>query len=424
MLASIPSPSSGILEIGPFNLRLYGLVIAVAVVAAVLLFRHRLIKRQLDPDGAITMAWVVVPAGLVGARLYHVITDWKLYQDDWLDVIKVWDGGLGIPGAIAGGVLAGIFVSRRMNWSFRQQLDIGAPALPLSQAIGRLGNWFNQELFGRPTDLPWGLEIDSVNVPQQYRAEAGEPELTFHPTFLYEGLWNLGLMGVLLWLDSKRRLPTGHLFACYVLGYATGRLWIELLRIDTASELAGVRVNVWVMSALWLGAVAWLVFRRNDPRLPEGEAVLAAGTADGGAGTDAAGADGTATDAAGVDGTDSDAAGAAAAADIPGGTPFDDDAGPAAEPVVAGLDAPASSLAGQALEPEVALDPQDIPGAANPASAPPAAGAGSASGSVRPVQTSADAASPVVEQADLPLGSEPQDNTPSDSQPPGNEPAK
>ncbi len=262
MLSAIPSPTSDSLDLGPLEIRYYGLCIALAVIAVVLLVRRRLRQRGLDPDNAIILAWVVVPAGLVGARLYHVITDWKSYQDNWLDAFKIWEGGLGIPGGIAAGVLAGAAVCRHNNWSFPQQLDIVGPALLLGQAIGRLGNWFNQELFGRPTDLPWGLEIETANVPDKYRAEAAASELTFHPTFAYEALWNLGVLGVLLWLDRQRRLPAGHLFACYVMGYATGRIWIELLRVDPASELLGVRVNVWVMSVLWLGALGWLVLRR------------------------------------------------------------------------------------------------------------------------------------------------------------------
>ena len=371
------------------NIRLYGLLIAIAVVAVVLLYRRRLAQRGLDPDGAVTMAWVVVPAGLVGARLYHVITDWKLYQDDLPGIFQIWDGGLGIPGGIAGGVLASIFVCRKMGWSLRQQMDIGSPLLPLGQAIGRLGNWFNQELFGRPTDLPWGLEIDSNRVPLQYRAAEAEAVQTFHPTFLYEGLWNLGLMGVLLWLDSKRKLPTGHIFACYVLGYATGRLWIELLRIDTASELAGVRINVWIMSVLWLGAAAWLVFRRNDPRLPEP------------AGAGVAGPDVPASDA--PDAAAGEAAGAAAA---PGGS--------AAEPDATESETTASTPFDSASEPEVTLDPQDIPGAANPASSPQPASAASASGSVRPVQSSADAAG---SEAGSEAGPEAESGTKPDSEP-------
>jgi len=170
-----------------------------------------------------------------------------------------------MPGAVIGVVLAGAAVWRHFKWDLSQQRDIVAAAVPLGQAIGRLGDWFNQELFGRPTDLPWGLEIDRENIPPEYQAEAARSDITFHPTFLYEALWNLGLMGVLLWVDSKRKLPTGHLFACYVLGYASGRIWIELLRIDEASKLLGVRVNVWVMSALWLGALAWLLLRRDRP---------------------------------------------------------------------------------------------------------------------------------------------------------------
>ena len=407
MLASIPSPSAGVLELGPFNLRLYGLIIAIAVVVVVLLYRRRLTQRGLDPDGAVTMAWAVVPAGLVGARLYHVVTDWKLYQDNWLEAFEIWQGGLGIPGGIAGGVLAAIFVCRKMGWSLRQQMDIGAPLLPLGQAIGRLGNWFNQELFGRPTDLPWGLEIDLEHVPAQYQAEAAVSELTFHPTFLYEGLWNLGLMGVLLWLDSKRKLPTGHIFACYVLGYATGRLWIELLRIDTASELAGVRVNVWIMAALWLGAAAWLVFRRNDPKLPEDAAAGAdSGVADGAAvGADSGVADGAADGAAGDGGTDGTAEPAS-------NIPFDDAAESAA-----GAAEPASSAP---VDDAADLDPQDIPGGNPQAAASPAAGAGSASGSVRLVQPPPTAAAPASEQPD----SEQPDSEQPDSEQPDSEPAK
>ena len=273
MLASIPSPSRNIIEIGPLDIRIYGIMIALGVIVAVLFIGWRMQQRGMNSEIAVSLAWVVVPAGLIGARIYHVITDWRRFSDEdrWGDVVRIWEGGLGIPGAIIGGVLAGAVLCRMRDWSLAEMLDIAAPALLAAQAIGRLGNWFNQELFGRPTDLPWGLEIDPTNRPAEYYSDT-----TFHPTFLYEALWMLALMGALLWLDKLRKLPVGHLFALYVLGYASGRIWIEFLRVDPASELAGVRVNVWVMSALWLGAAAYMYIYRDKaawPPAPTGEAV-------------------------------------------------------------------------------------------------------------------------------------------------------
>lgn len=264
MLASIPSPSRNIIEIGPLDIRVYGIMIALGVIAAVWFIGWRMQQRGMNSEIAVSLAWVVVPAGLIGARIYHVITDWRRFSEDgWGDVVKIWEGGLGIPGAIIGGVLAAAVLCRMRGWPLAEMLDIAAPALLAAQAIGRLGNWFNQELFGRPTDLPWGLEIDQGNRPPEYFYDT-----TFHPTFLYEALWMLALMGVLLWLDKLRKLPVGHLFALYVLGYASGRIWIEFLRVDPASEIAGVRVNVWVMSVLWLGAAAYMYVYRNKAAWP------------------------------------------------------------------------------------------------------------------------------------------------------------
>ena len=265
MLAAIPSPSRNIIEIGPLDIRIYGIMIALGVIVAVLFIGWRMLQRGMNSEIAVSLAWVVVPAGLIGARIYHVITDWRRFSDEdrWGDVVRIWEGGLGIPGAIIGGVLAGAVLCRMRGWSLAEMLDIAAPALLAAQAIGRLGNWFNQELFGRPTDLPWGLEIEPVNRPAEYFSDE-----TFHPTFLYEALWMLALMGLLLWLDKLRKLPIGHLFALYVLGYASGRIWIEFLRVDPASELAGVRVNVWVMSALWLGAAAYMYIYRDKAAWP------------------------------------------------------------------------------------------------------------------------------------------------------------
>ena len=243
-LAAIPSPSSGSLSLGPLELRGYGLMIALGVVAAVWLAQKRWAERGGDPDDIVSIAMLAVPAGLVGARLYHVATDWQDYQGRWLDVVKVWQGGLGIPGGIALGVAVGLVVARRKRIRLPVILDAATPALPLAQAIGRWGNWFNQELFGRPTDLPWGLRIDPSHRPARY----ADVE-TFHPTFLYESLWNLALCGFLIWLGRRRVLRPGYLFAAYVGGYFLARLGLEMLRVDPASLLLGVRVNVWVSLA-------------------------------------------------------------------------------------------------------------------------------------------------------------------------------
>lgn len=237
------------------SLRAYGLMIALGVLAAVELARRRFAAKGLDPEDMSAIALWAVPAGLIGARLYHVATDWKRFRGDWWSAFAVWEGGLGIPGGILLGTLVGVWVAKRRGVPLGLGADAIAPAIPLAQAIGRLGNWFNQEVFGRPTDLPWGLEIEA-----QYRPARYVDEPTFHPTFLYEGLWNLGLMGLLLWLDRRRLVRRGRLFAVYVLGYGVGRFWIEALRVDEASLVLGVRVNLWVSGLLVLGGLGWLLW--------------------------------------------------------------------------------------------------------------------------------------------------------------------
>jgi prolipoprotein diacylglyceryl transferase len=264
LIASIPSPDSSSIEIGPLRLTAYGLMIALGVVAAVEMGRVRWRKRGGNPDDIGTLAIWAVPAGLIGARLYHVITDWdRLYADHPGNAIKVWDGGLGIPGGILLGTLVGVLVARHLHINLPVGLDMVAPCLPLAQAIGRLGNWWNQELYGRPTKLPWGLEIDLAHRQAGYESYA-----TFHPTFLYEMLWNAGLCVFLLWIDKKRVLRPGRLFVVYVLGYGLGRLWVEALRIDTATRIAGLRVNEWMSFTIILGASLFLILggvrRRSD----------------------------------------------------------------------------------------------------------------------------------------------------------------
>lgn len=256
-LASIPSPSFNTL--GPFHL--YGLCIALGVLAAVTLSAKRWEDRGGDPDDIYSIAIWAVPAGVIGARIYHVATDWKTYQDDWMEAFKITQGGLGIPGGIFFGVLVGYIVVKVRKLPVLPLLDVVAPALPLAQAIGRFGNYFNQEVFGRPTSLPWGLEIDPEFRPPEYLDET-----TFHPTFLYEGLWNVALCLLLIRLDGKRKVPPGQLFTLYVLGYAVGRLWVESLRSDPASLILGVRVNIW-MSVI-VGLIALAVLLVNLRRTP------------------------------------------------------------------------------------------------------------------------------------------------------------
>ncbi len=259
LFGSIPSPPFQELVLGPLHFRMYGLCIALGVLASVTLARHRWAARGGDPEDITTVALVAVPAGLIGARLYHVITDWPdLYSDGrwWPNAFFVWKGGLGIPGGVLLGALAAIFMARRMKMDWKLMADAAAPALPIAQAIGRLGNYFNQELYGRPTGLPWGLQVE--NPPLRYPVET-----LFHPTFLYEGLWNLALAGLIVLLGRKLVLKPGRWFAVYILGYGIGRLWVESLRIDFANEIFGLRVNTWISLFAIIGGATWLFWKGN-----------------------------------------------------------------------------------------------------------------------------------------------------------------
>ena len=249
-IASIPSPSSGALTIGPLSIHAYGLMIALGVIAAVWLLGRRLELSGAGTreDASSIAVWAVV-AGVIGARLYHVVTDWELFKHDLGRIPQIWRGGLGIPGGILFGALVAMWAFKRRGVDPLVGLSAAAPALPLAQAIGRWGNWWNQELFGKPTTLPWALRIDKI--PAAYA-----PGTTFHPTFLYESLWNLALCVLLLWIDRRFTLRRGRLFAMYVVGYATGRFWVEGLRIDRAKTADGLRLNQWV--ALIVGAAALL----------------------------------------------------------------------------------------------------------------------------------------------------------------------
>ena len=255
LLASIPSPSSGTLSIGPLELRAYGLMIALGVIAGVWLLGKQLEESQLGTrDDASSIAIWGVVAGVIGARAYHVITDWSKFDDNLSAIPKIWEGGLGIPGGLLAGIAAGAWQAKRRGIRPAVALTFGAPAIALAQSIGRWGNWFNQELYGKATDLPWALEIDN---PRGY-----PPGTTFHPTFLYESLWNLALCGVLLWIQRRYRLAAGRLLGVYLIGYGTGRFWIEGLRIDPANSAGGLRLNQWVaLAAIAAGAIYLVVTR-------------------------------------------------------------------------------------------------------------------------------------------------------------------
>lgn len=258
VLSSLPSPGSGAIELGPLTFRAYGLMIALGVIAAVWLAAKRFEQAGQNPDHATGLAMWGVPAGLVGARLYHVVTDWRSFEGRWFDAFKIWEGGLGILGGVVAGGVAAVFYMRKHQLPLGATFDILAPAVPLAQAIGRWGNWFNQELFGRPTSLPWGLEIDVEHRPARYITEE-----TFHPTFLYESLWNIALVVVLLKVHQARKLKPFGLFFLYFAGYSLGRLWIEAIRIDTATEVGGLRVNLWVFGLLLIGSVVMVVRSRG-----------------------------------------------------------------------------------------------------------------------------------------------------------------
>ena len=259
LLASIPSPSSKGFSILGLDLRAYGLMIALGVIAAVWLFGKQLEEHALgtrDDAGSIAVYGVV--AGVIGARAYHVITDWSRFKDDLGSIPLIWEGGLGIPGGLLAGVAAGAWQAKRRGIRPAVAITFGTPAIALAQAIGRWGNWFNQELFGKPTDLPWGLEIDQQHLPSGYA-----PGTTFHPAFLYESLWNLVLCGVLLYVQRRFQLAAGRLIGVYLIGYGAGRYWIEGLRIDPSHDVAGLRLNQWVALLAVIGGIVLLVVTRG-----------------------------------------------------------------------------------------------------------------------------------------------------------------
>ena len=269
MLAFIPSPSSNGFNIGPLFVHFYGLCYVVGITASVLIARRLWRAKGGDPDLVLTVALWGVPAGIIGGRLYHDITSWNEVPHNWYGWLAVWEGGLGIWGGIVCGVAGGMIPLYSARVNIPSFLDAAAPGIIAAQAFGRIGNYFNQELFGGPTTLPWGLEIDAAHRPARYLAYS-----TFHPTFLYELIWDATLAGVLSWLVLRGRIRPPGIFALYVTGYSAFRIFEETLRVDPSHHLLGERVNFWVACLLTLAGGIWFIFTQRGGR----EASTTAGT--------------------------------------------------------------------------------------------------------------------------------------------------
>jgi prolipoprotein diacylglyceryl transferase len=254
--AFIPSPHENGFHVGPLFFHAYGIAYVFAVAAAILISRRRWAKTGGDPDLIYEVAMWGFPAGLVGGRIYFDITTPSQVPPHWWGVFAIWQGGLGIWGGIAGGAAGGLWVLyRRLERAdIARFMDAAAPGLLVAQAIGRIGNYFNQELFGKPTTLPWGLKIDLAHRPPGFARFA-----TFQPTFLYEIIWNLSLAGFLVWLGARRKVRAPGLFALYVAGYSAFRIFEETLRIDYSNHILGLRLNFWVASLLCLFGLTWFV---------------------------------------------------------------------------------------------------------------------------------------------------------------------
>jgi prolipoprotein diacylglyceryl transferase len=257
LLASFPSPAEGVWHLGPFPVRAYARCIIAGIAVALWLGERRWVARGGRRGDVTEIATWMVPLGIVGGRVYHVISSPQAYfgeGGDPVSALYIWEGGLGIWGAITLGGVGAWIGCRRRGIPLPAFADALAPGIVLAQALGRLGNYFNQELFGRPTDLPWAVEIEPA-----FRPDGLADQVTYHPTFLYELLWNVGVAALVIWADRRFRLGHGRAFALYVAAYTVGRLWIEALRIDPANDVLGLRVNIWVSLLVLAGAVAYLV---------------------------------------------------------------------------------------------------------------------------------------------------------------------
>ncbi|MBP8678747.1 MAG: prolipoprotein diacylglyceryl transferase [Bifidobacterium sp.] len=272
-LAYIPSPTISQFSIGPVTIHIYALCILMGIVLAVWITTTRWKKLGGNFDQVLDITLVSVPAGIIGARLYHIITTPERFfgpDGDWAEMFRIWNGGLGIWGGVLFGALAAWAWCRHKHYPMALLADAIAPGLLVAQAVGRLGNWVNQELYGAPTTLPWGLKLNmegtAIGHSEQCYDGATCPSGTlFHPTFLYEMIWNLIGAAIIVYIGSKamKKLKAGSLFAVYIMWYTLGRTWIESLRIDYAHEFLGVRINVWVSMAVFvLGAVSFIVVQQ------------------------------------------------------------------------------------------------------------------------------------------------------------------
>jgi prolipoprotein diacylglyceryl transferase len=278
ILASIPSPSTAVWYLGPIPLRAYALCIIAGIIVACIVTDRRMRSRGAPPWTVLDIAMWAVPFGIVGARIYHVLSSPDNYfghgWDGFVNALKIWEGGLGIWGGVAGGALGAWIACKLAGLSFTFVADCIAIGLPLAQAIGRLGNWFNNELYGGQTNLPWGLQVHQMStgapgdpeIGKALTGPDGKPLLldgTYHPTFLYELLWNLGVAGLVYWVDKKYKLGKGRAFALYAMAYTAGRAWIEMMRTDEAEIIGGLRLNVWTSIIVFLGALAFFVLRKG-----------------------------------------------------------------------------------------------------------------------------------------------------------------
>ncbi|QUQ71775.1 prolipoprotein diacylglyceryl transferase [Kutzneria sp. CA-103260] len=276
ILASFPSPPQGVWHLGPIPIRAYALCIIAGIIVAIVWGERRWQARGGEKGFITDLAVWAVPFGLVGGRLYHLATDWRTYfgpGGNPIGALEVWNGGLGIWGAVALGGVGAWIGARRRGVPLPAVADAIAPGIVLAQAIGRIGNYFNQELYGRVTDVPWALEIYNRVDPSTGLADPingiaqGAPEKLVHPTFLYELLWNIGVAILVVWADKKFRLGHGRAFGLYVAAYTAGRFWIELMRDDTATLVFGVRINVFVAAIVFIGAVIYVILaRKRGPR--------------------------------------------------------------------------------------------------------------------------------------------------------------
>jgi prolipoprotein diacylglyceryl transferase len=266
VLASIPSPTRSVWHLGPLPIRAYAICIIIGILVAVWLTTRRWKARGGNPDHVWDVAAWAIVLGIIGGRLYHVVTDPELYFDKGANpanAFRIWDGGLGIWGAIALGTLGAWIGCRRRQIKLAVFADAAAPGVIFAQAIGRWGNWFNNELYGRATDLPWKLQIHCLDIDVGHATTCPGTTSTvlgyFHPTFLYESLWDIAIGVALLLLDRRFRLGRGNVMALYVMGYTAGRGWIEAMRTDHANHFLGLRLNDWTSIVVFLLGLAWFV---------------------------------------------------------------------------------------------------------------------------------------------------------------------